>query len=382
MRLHNLESRAFMTLVLLATGAFLWIVRGFLMPVFWAVVLAVLFRPVFRRWLPLVRGRPSMASLLTTLTVILVILVPFGLLVAEVTRQALGLYERITSGEMDLHAPIDFIERSLPALTNLLNDYGIDIEHVRASVESVAGTASQYIATQALAIGQNMLTFTLLFGLMLYFLFFFVRDWEQILDGIIRVVPLGDARERRLFAKFAEVARATMKGTLVVAAVQGTIGGVLFAIVGIDAAVFWGVVMAIFSLLPAIGAALIWGPAALLLLATGSVWEGIVLIAGGTFVIGLADNFLRPLLVGHETKMPDYLVLLSTLGGLAVFGVAGVVIGPLVAALFLVVWEMLAEEYAPAAASAPPVVPAAPISAPDFASRMIPPAGTSSLPAP
>lgn len=344
MRLHDLETRAFLILVLLTTGAFLWIVRGFLMTVFWAVVLAVLFRPVFRHWLRLVRGRASMAALLTTLTVIFVILVPSGLLVAEVTRQALGLYQRIASGEVDLHATIDLAERSIPALADLLAGYGIDIERVRTAVEQGAMTASRYVATQALSIGQGMLTFTVLFTLMLYFLFFFVRDWERILDAIVRALPLGDERERRLFAKFADVSRATMKGTLVVAAVQGTIGGLLFAIVGIQAAVFWGVAMAAFSLMPVIGAALVWGPAAIVLLATGAVWEGIVLIAGGTLLIGLADNFLRPLLVGHETKMPDYLVLLSTLGGLAVFGIAGLVIGPLVAALFLVVWEMLGEE--------------------------------------
>lgn len=346
MRLLTLESRFFLGLVLLTTGAFLWVVWEFLMPVFWAIVLAVLFRPVFRRWLRLVRGRPSAAALLTTLTVFLVILVPFGLLVAEVTRQAVGLYRRIASGEVNLHAPIDVIERSTPALTDLLASYGIEIEGLRTSIENAAVTASQYIATQALAIGQDMLTFAVFFALMLYFLFFFVRDWERILDGIVRALPLGDERERRLFARFAEVARATMKGTLVVAAVQGMIGGVLFAITGIEAAVFWGVVMAVFSFLPVIGAALVWGPAAILLLATGSIWEGIVLIAGGTLVIGLADNFLRPILVGHETKMPDYLVLLSTLGGLVVFGVSGIVIGPLVAALFLVVWEMMAEERA------------------------------------
>ncbi|NBC18636.1 MAG: AI-2E family transporter [Bacteroidetes bacterium] len=344
MRLLTLESRFFLGLVLLTTGAFLWIVWEFLMPVFWAIVLAILFRPVFRRWLRLVRGRPSAAALLTTLTVILVILVPFALLVTEVTRQALGLYRRIASGEVNLHAPIDFIERSTPAVTDLLASYGIKIDGLRTSIENAAVAASQYIATQALAIGQDMLTFTIFFALMLYFLFFFVRDWERILAGIVRALPLGDERERRLFAKFAEVTRATMKGTLVVAAVQGTIGGVLFAIVGMEAALFWGVAMAVFSFLPVIGAALIWGPAALFLLATGSIWEGIVLIAGGTLVIGLADNVLRPILVGHETKMPDYLVLLSTLGGLTVFGISGIVIGPLVAALFLVVWEMMAEE--------------------------------------
>src|SRR5690606_912829 len=130
--------------------------------------------------------------------------------------------------------------------------------------------------------------------------------WERILDGIVRALPLGDERERRLFAKFAEVSRATMKGTLVVAAAQGTIGGLLFAVVGVEAAVFWGVVMAACSLVPVVGAALVWGPAAVVLFATGSVWEGIVLLAGGTLAIGLADNLLRPILVGHETKMPDY----------------------------------------------------------------------------
>jgi len=346
MRLPNLESRAFMALVVLTTAAFLWVVRGFLMTVFWAVVLAVLFRPVYRRWLRLVRGRASVAALLTTLSVVLVILIPFGLLVAEVTRQALGLYQRIASGEVDLHTPIAFIERSIPALTNLLADYGIDGERVQTSIDNAAVTTSRYVANEALALGQGMLTFTALFGLMLYFLFFFVRDWERILDGIVRALPLGDERERRLFAKFAEVARATMKGTLMVAAVQGLIGGLLFTVVGIEAAVFWGVAMALFSLLPAIGAALVWAPAAILLIAAGSVWKGVVVIVGGAFVIGLADNILRPILVGHETKMPDYLVLLSTLGGLTVFGIAGVVIGPLVAALFLVVWEMVAEENA------------------------------------
>lgn len=344
MRLHDLETRAFLVLVFLTTGAFLWIVRGLLMTVFWAVVLAVLFRPVFRRWLRLVRGRASVAALLTTLTVVLVIVAPSGLLVAEVTRQALGLYQRIASGEVDLHASIDFVERSIPALTDVLAGYGIEVEALRTAIEQAAVTASRYVATQALSIGQDMLTFTVLFALMLYFLFFFVRDWERILDGIVRALPLGDERERRLFAKFAEVSRATMKGTLVVAAVQGMIGGLLFVVVGVEAAVFWGAVMAVFSLMPVVGAALIWAPAAIVLLVTGAVWEGIVLIAGGTLVIGMADNLMRPILVGHETKMPDYLVLLSTLGGLAVFGIAGLVIGPLVAALFLVVWEMLAEE--------------------------------------
>ena len=346
MRNDNLERRAFVVVVVLTTAGFLWIVRDFLMPVFWAVVLAVLFRPAFQRWLKLVRGRASLAAALTAVTVVLVILIPLGLLITEVTRQAFRLYQRISTGEVDLQAPLDYIERSIPLFADLLSSFGIDVEGLRTSIENAAMIASRYVATQAFAFGQDAVFFGLLFGVMLYLLFFFVRDWERILDAIVRVVPLGDERERRLFAKFAEVSRATMKGTLVVAIVQGAAGGILFAVVGIEAATFWGVVMAAFSLLPAIGAALVWGPAAVVLLATGSVWEGIVVIAGGTFVISLADNLLRPILVGHETKMPDYLVLLSTLGGLAVFGIAGLVLGPLAASLLLVVWDMFAEENA------------------------------------
>ncbi len=359
MRLHTLESRAFLFLVLLTTGAFLWVVRAFLMTVFWAVVLAVIFRPVFLRWLRLVRGRPSVAAFLTTLTVCLVILIPFGLLAAAVAREALGLYQQIASGEVDLRTPIAFIERSIPALATILDSYGVDAARIHNSIEQAAVAASGFIAGRALAIGQNMLTITVLFGLMVYLLFFFVRDWEHILDRIVSALPLGDERERRLFTRFAEVSRATMKGTLVVAAVQGAIGGVLFAILGLDAAVFWGVVMAACSLLPAVGAALVWVPAAIVLIATGSVWKGIFLILGGTILVGLADNILRPILVGREAKMPDYIVLLSTLGGLMVFGIAGLVVGPLLAALFLVLWEMMGEEYEPsdASESSPAAVP-------------------------
>lgn len=359
MRLHNLEGRAFLSLVLLTTAAFLWVVRGFLIPVFWAVVFAVLFTPVSLRITRLLRGRVSLAAGLTTLLVVLVVLIPFALLTAAVTQQALALYQRISAGEVDLHTPVAFVERSIPPLADLLAEYGIDVERVRASVEGAAVSASQYVAGQALTLGQNALMVAILFGLMLYFLFFFLRDGERIIRGVMRALPLGDEREARLFAKFAEVSRATVKGTLVVAAVQGALGGILFAVVGIQAAIFWGVVMGVLSLLPALGAALVWAPAAVILFATGALWKAIFLTVGGTFLVGLVDNVLRPVLVGRETQMPDYLVLLATLGGISVFGLSGFVAGPVIAALFLVVWDMFAEEYAPLDSSEPPAMPTA-----------------------
>lgn len=354
MRLRNLENRVFGALVLVTTAFFLWMVRGFLLPVFWAAVFAILFQPVSLRLTRLLGGRRGLSALLAVLTVVLVVLIPFGLLFTAVAQQALALYQRIASGGVDLRAPIDFVERSLPALTATLARYGIDIDRVRASVENAAIAVTQYIGGQALAVGQNALMVAVLFGLMLYFLFFFFRDGERIVRALIRAIPMGDEREERLFLRFADVARATVKGTLLVAATQGAIGGVLFAAVGIEAAVFWGVVMGILSLLPAVGAALVWIPAAVILFSTGALWQGILVVVGGVFVIGLVDNLLRPILVGRQAQMPDYLVLLATLGGLSVFGLAGFVAGPVIAALFLVMWEMFADEYAPLDSSVPP----------------------------
>jgi predicted PurR-regulated permease PerM len=138
------------------------------------------------------------------------------------------------------------------------------------------------------------------------------------------------------------VIRATVKGNVLVAIAQGALGGLAFWFLGVSAPLLWAVVMAFLSLLPAVGAALVWAPVAVYFLVTGAIWQGVALIAFGTFVIGLVDNFLRPVLVGKDTRMPDYLVLVATLGGITVFGLNGFVIGPVIAAVFLVSWEMFA----------------------------------------
>ena len=155
-------------------------------------------------------------------------------------------------------------------------------------------------------------------------------------------IPLTDDLQHSLSAKFTNVIRATIKGNIVVAIVQGTLGGLAFWFLGIHGALLWAVLMAFLSLLPAIGTALVWLPVAIYLLATGATWQGVALIAYGVLIIGLVDNVLRPVLVGKDTKMPDYVVLLSTVGGLAVFGFNGFVLGPIVAAMFMAVWDTLA----------------------------------------
>jgi predicted PurR-regulated permease PerM len=177
---------------------------------------------------------------------------------------------------------------------------------------------------------------------MLYLLFFLLRNGSRVAARIEHAIPLSSTDRQALLAKFATVIRATVKGNVVMAATQGALGGLMFWFLGIPSALLWGVLMALLSMLPAVGAAVLWVPIAIYFLFTGAVWKGVVLTIFGIFVIGLVDNILRPLLVGKDTKMPDYLVLISTLGGIAIFGLNGFVIGPVIAAMFLATWDLFA----------------------------------------
>ena len=179
---------------------------------------------------------------------------------------------------------------------------------------------------------------------MLYVLFFLFRDGRGLARNIRSAMPLSDAYNQRLLDKFVGVVRATVKGNVVIAAIQGTIGGVTLWLLGIDAALLWGALMVFLSLLPAVGAAIVWVPIAVYLFMTGAVWEGVVLVFVGAAVIGLVDNILRPVLVGKDTRLPDYVILVSTVGGLSIFGINGFVIGPLIAALFVAGWTIFREE--------------------------------------
>jgi predicted PurR-regulated permease PerM len=341
-----IQNVSFFLLVALTTLAFLGLIISFVMPVFWAAVLATVFFPLQRRYVARLGGRRSLAALATMLTIIGLVVVPIFLVGVAVSREAVYLHDQITSGAIDLQAPLRFLRRITPLASDYLARFGIEVEGLVQRLSTSAIAVSQFIASRALGIGQDVVRITALFFLMLYILFFFLRDGSQLVAMLIRVLPLEDGRKRQLLAKFADVSLATMKGTLVVGIVQGAIGAILFWALGIPAPVLWGTLMAVFSILPAVGPGLVWLPAAVILLGMGQIVKGIILIAAGVLVIGLVDNVLRPVLVGRDTQMPDYLVLLATLGGLAVFGVSGFVIGPLIAAFFLVVWEMFAQEHA------------------------------------
>ncbi|RYF38424.1 MAG: AI-2E family transporter, partial [Comamonadaceae bacterium] len=209
------------------------------------------------------------------------------------------------------------------------------------------------------------LDFVVAFFIMLYVLFFLLRDGASLSQAVARAVPLYERQTERLLAQFVTVVRATVKGNIVIALIQGMLGGLAFWVLGLPGPLLWGALMAMLSLLPAVGAALVWVPVALYYLFTGSLWAAAGLTAWGVLAIGLVDNVLRPILVGKDTNLPDYLVLVTTIGGIAVFGLNGFVIGPVIAALFLAAWQLFAAERQRAGRDprAPAAAPQAPMAA-------------------
>ena len=334
----------FIGLLAVASIGFFLLLWRFWQPIFWAAVLGIVFRPVETRFARRFPGRATLASVLTLILIFFTVLMPAIFLASAVAVEAADVYERIQSGELDYGAVIGWIQGVLPQFGEWTARFGIDLNDLSQKLSAAAVTGTQFIASLALSAGQNAATFVVMFFLMLYLLFYILRDGDRMLQHLHQAIPLPDEQERRLFSKFSEVARATVKGTLLVGLVQGFLGAIIFLILGIQGPVFWGLVMVILSVIPAVGTGLVWGPAAIFLFISGNWVQGLILIAYGVLVIGLVDNLLRPILVGRDTKMPDYLILFSTLGGLSLVGITGFVLGPVIAALFLASWSMYGEE--------------------------------------
>ncbi|UVS63405.1 MULTISPECIES: AI-2E family transporter [Nitrosomonas] len=327
------------------TGLFLFLLKPFFAPILWACIIAILFHPV-QLWLKKKLGeQPNLIALITLIACIFLVVIPFLLLLTSFFQQGSALYQRIASGEIQLAQYFDQIRRAFPVMQQFLERMDIDIASLQKNATEVMVGIGSFLTQNAVALGIGTFNFFTKLALMLYIAFFLLRDGRQLIEKLIYVIPMGDERERLLFQNIAGVARATVKGNLLVAMLQGTLGGLIFWILGIPSPLLWGVIMAIFSMIPVIGAGLVWVPAAIYLYTITQWFEATVLIAYGVFIIGLADNVLRPILVGRDTKLPDWMVLLSTLGGLTLIGVNGFVVGPLIAVLFVAFWQIFGKDF-------------------------------------
>ncbi|MBS9719085.1 AI-2E family transporter [Tianweitania sp. BSSL-BM11] len=340
------EKASFVIVIVLVTIAFVWLLIPFYGALLWAVILALLFNPL-ERWLTWkLSGRRGFAAALSVLACICIVLIPGVIVLSSLTSQATGLYERIRSSQTDPALIIQTMRDSLPAfVTDLLERFNLGtLDEIQQQLASFIGQTSQFIASRLVTIGQGTAQLVVSLGVMLYVLFFLFRDGRSLALKIGRASPLSPHHTAHILNKFSSVVKATVKGNVIIAGIQGTIGGIAFYFLGLPAALLWGVSMAILSLLPAVGAAIVWGPVAVYLILSGAYLKGAILIAIGVLVIGLVDNLLRPPLVGAGTRMPDYVVLVSTLGGIALFGINGFVVGPLIAALFIAVWSLFTED--------------------------------------
>lgn len=344
---EKLEHRSFLLLLLLISGLFFYLLKPFFGALFWSCVIAIMFYPLHhyltQRW----SGRHNLAALTTLVICAIMVIVPTLFVAASFFQEGAKIYQKLQDGDLDPGAYVEQLKTAFPAVQEFLGRFSIDLENFKNLLADSAVSSSRWIAENAVQLGQGTMTLFLNLGLLLYVTFFFLRDGPKLVMLLVRALPLGDEREHQLFDKFSEVTRATVKGNLVVAIVQGTLGGLIFWILDIPGPILWGVVMTVLSLIPVVGAGLIWAPVAIYLFAIGEWADGAILTAFGAFVIGLVDNILRPILVGRDTKLPDYVVLLSTLGGFSLFGINGFVIGPLIAALFLTFWEIFIREFNP-----------------------------------
>lgn len=357
-RSSSLENKTFLLLLVLVSLAFFWVLWPFYGAAFWGAVLAIIFAPVFARLRRAMPKRSNLAALATVAIIVVMVILPVGLVAIALVEEASGVYQRMQTGELSLSRYFQQMYAALPAwLVGLLDRFGMsNFSLIQERLTGSIARGSQFLATQALNIGQNAFDLFVSFFVMLYLLFFLLRDGNRLARKIENAVPLEPAVKRELLIRFVTVIRATVKGNVVVAALQGALGGLIFWLLGIEGAVLWGTVMAFLSLLPAVGAAMVWLPVAVYFLVTGSIANGLILTVFGVLVIGLIDNLLRPVLVGKDTRMPDYVVLISTLGGMALFGLNGFVIGPVIAAMFMAVWSLFAAARVDEAPESPAVV--------------------------
>ncbi len=334
------DNKAITVLVGIATLAFGWVIYPFLGAVFWAVVIAIVFYPLYKWILARLSGRSNFASFVTLSLVFLIVIIPLLVVFLAVIREASILITTIQADETSLQNLFESVFSLLPKLLiSMLSSIGItDFEgfQTRAAAE-VSGWIGA-IAPQVLQLGQSTANFLVNLFVMLYLTFFLFRDGEKLLANVKSALPLQPETQDMLFARFGLVVRATVRGDILVAMLQGGLGGIGFWVLGIPAAILWTVLMSFLALLPVLGAALVWIPFAIYLLSTGELVQGVGLMAYGLLVISVVDNFVRPRLIGKVTKIPEFIVLISTLGGVAAFGLQGFITGPVVAAMFISVW--------------------------------------------
>ncbi len=326
-----------LVLVLAIAALFLAVVWPFLQALLVGAMFAGLCHPIYRWMLRLFRGRESLASIVTLLILFLIIVGPLLSILGVVVKQAINVSNHAqpwlqthftTANTFDAH---EWLVKRFPVVA----DFVPSQEEIVNGFGTATKAAGTFLAASAASVTAKTAGFFLNLFVMIYAMFFFLKDGRAILEKVFYYMPLGHDDEVRMLDRFVSVTRATIKGTLLIGLIQGVLAGTAFYFAGIDGAAFWGTIMVILSVIPGIGAALVWFPAVIYLYIMGQTVAATCLLLWCAAVVGTIDNVLRPTLVGKDAEMPDLLILIGTLGGLFLFGPIGFVVGPIVCGLFL-----------------------------------------------
>jgi predicted PurR-regulated permease PerM len=332
-------------LVIGMTVVLLILLKSFIMTIVVAGVLAMLLRPVYRRLRQRLRGRDGLAAGLTVLLTLVVIVVPLVVVGGMVVSQAAAISDNVRPIiDKSINSPtyLDQKLKKLPGYDEYLQPYRKQIltktgDAIRSAGAFLIGSLSSTTLSTVSLIAD--------FFIALYAMFFFLIDGPGMLKSIFDHVPLKTDEKKLLTERFMSITRATIKGTLVIGLIQGVMAGAAFWVAGIPSVAFWTVLMVLLSVIPVIGAALIWVPACVVLFAMGSVGKAVALGLFCALIVGSVDNVLRPWLVGRDTKLHDLVILFSTLGGLVVIGPLGFILGPVLAGLFVTSWQIFGIAY-------------------------------------
>ena len=335
----TINKLALLLLVVFISAVFLSMIRSFLMAILLAGIFSALTHPLYKRFERWYGGRRALASLSTLVLIVIVVIVPLGVLMGVVTNQAIKVGHTVTPWIQEQIAQpgaFDKLLNSLPFYDKLA-PYS---ETIWRKAGELAGAVSRFLIDSISSATLGAVNLLFMAFAMLYSMFFLLMDGDRLLERILYYLPLQNQDERRMLDKFTSVTRATLKGTAVIGIIQGGLAGLAFWVVGIPSAVFWGTIMAVLSIIPGIGTALVWGPAVIILAAGGDFLKACGLGIFCALIVGGIDNFLRPALVGKDTQMHELMIFFGTLGGIMMFGVIGMIIGPIVAALFITIWEI------------------------------------------
>ncbi len=343
MDFSKIKNYLFLGLLVLVTLLFFSLLQPFGYPLFWAAVIAILFYPLYQKinhWTKC----PNLSASLSLIIITVCILLPIATIGTLLVKESISIYGTLNDNRGSINqtvqAVIGFFHKS-QAITGIKIDEGL----VSEKIADVSKNVLTFIFTSATNLTQNSFTAAGMFVLMLYALFFFLRDGEKLLKKILYLCPLGDRYEVLLYKKFTSTAIATIKGVFIIGSIQGLIAGIAFAIAGVQGALIWGILTAFFSITPGIGCAIIWLPASVILFLTGDTSGGLIVGGVGLLLISTIDNLLRPIVVGKDIQMNPLLILFSTLGGIGLFGISGFIIGPVIAALFLSFWQIYEQYY-------------------------------------